>query len=478
MHRTTAILALLLLLTCSYAVAQSISGSITGTIVDPKELAVPGATVVLTNTGTRAQLTTTSNESGVFEFLSLLPGTYDLEVEMTGFKKLIRAGHVLSANQRLSTGPLSLELGGTQESVTVSGRVEAVQVASSERSGLITRQQIDNLQTLARDPLELWAKLPGIITDGAGNAAFQTPHAIREISVMGGRRNNKNVTIDGLAAMNTVTNQAMSVTPNIDSVEEVQVMLSNYGAEFGRNAGAGINIITRSGSREFHGSLSFYMRHEKLNATDFFTNRAGLTKPISRTQTRTLTIGGPAYIPGLFNTDKKKLFFFFSTSQQPFKLPPPLHQLQMPTERERNGDFSQTVRQNGTALSIRDPLTNAPFPGNIIPSNRFDQFGVQLLKIFPLPNTTDPTGARRFNYEKFGVQYRQPRRSEVIKLDYNLSDRATLTGRYVQDKNDIITDYFTNFSLANTRLARPGKNLLLRFNQVLSNTLVNEVSFG
>ena len=216
-------------------------------MVDPKGLAIPGATVVLTNVGTSVQLTATSNEEGRFEFLSLLPGTYDLTVEITGFKKLVRAGNVLSATQRLTTGPLTLELGGTQESVMVSGRVEAVQTVSGERSGLITRQQLDNLQTFARDPLELWAKLPGIITDGAGNAAFQTPHAIREISVMGGRRNNKNVTIDGLSAMNTVTNQALSVTPSIDSVEEVQVLLSNYQAEYGRNAGAGINIITRSG---------------------------------------------------------------------------------------------------------------------------------------------------------------------------------------------------------------------------------------
>jgi Carboxypeptidase regulatory-like domain/TonB-dependent Receptor Plug Domain len=477
MRRTKAALALFFfLLGCGWTAAQSISGSITGTVVDPKGLAIPGATVVLTNVATSVQLTATSNEEGRFEFLSLLPGTYDLTVEITGFKKLVRAGNVLSATQRLATGPLTLDLGGVQESVMVSGRVEAVQTVSGERSGLITRQQLDNLQTFARDPLELWAKLPGIITDGAGNAAFQTPHAIREISVMGGRRNNKNVTIDGLAAMNTVTNQALSVTPSIDSVEEVQVLLSNYQAEYGRNAGAGINIITRSGSRDFHGSVSFYMRHENLNAASFFDNKFGRTKPLSRTQTRGLTIGGPAYIPGMFNVDKKKLFFFFSTSQQPFKLPPPLHQIQMPTELERQGDFSQSFAQNGSLITVRDPQTGQPFPGNRIPSNRLEPLGVQLLNIFPMPNTSDPQ--RRWNYQQSGLQYRQPRRSEVIRLDYNLSDHYTLMGRYVQDKNDIITDYFSNFSLGETRLSRPGKNVLLRFNQVLSPSLVNESSFG
>ena len=233
---------------------------------------------------------------------------------LTGFKKLVRAGTVLSANQRLATGPLTLELGGTQESVLVSGRVEAVQTVSGERSGLITRQHLDNLQVMSRDPVELWARLPGVISDGAGFGPFQVPHAMREVSVMGGRRNNKNMTIDGVSVMNTVTNQLASVTPNMDAVEEVQVQLANYQAEYGRTAGAAINIISRSGTRDFHGSAYFYRRHEDLAAMDFFANKFGQPKTPNRTQTRGFTIGGPAFIPGMFNTDKKKLFFFLFVS--------------------------------------------------------------------------------------------------------------------------------------------------------------------
>jgi hypothetical protein len=485
MRRTAAVLALFTALAGPMAVAQNIAGSISGTVVDPKGLAVPGATVVLINTRTGTRIDSTSNEQGFFEFLSLLPSTYDVEVEMTGFKRLLRSGQVLSANQRLATGPLALEIGGTQESVTVSGRVEAVQTASAERSGVITRQQIDNLQVQSRDPIELWAKLPGVITDGAGTAALQAPQSVRDISIMGARRNNKNITIDGVTAMNTVTNQAMTVTPNLDSVEEVQVLLSNYQAEYGRSAGAGINIITRSGSRDYHGGVYFYMKHEKLNATDFFDNKFGRTKPLSRSQTRGAQIGGPVFIPGVFNTDKKKLFFFFSESQQPFKLPQALQQVQMPTALERAGDFSQTFDQAGRLILIRDPLKTgacttadqtACFSGNIIPASRLDQYGVQLLKIFPLPNTTD--SLRRFNFSKSGTQYQQPRRSNVLKLDYNLNSRYTLTGRYAQDGNDVITDYSSNFSITNTRLARPGKNLMFRVNQLFSNNLVNETTFG
>ena len=478
MGRTKAALALFFFfaLGCVWAAAQSISGSISGTVVDPKSLAIPGANVVLTNTGTSVQLTTTSNDEGRFEFPSVLPGTYDLTVELTGFKKLVRTGTVLSANQRLATGPLTLELGGTQESVMVSGRVEAVQTVSGERSGLITRQHLDNLQVMSRDPVELWARLPGVISDGAGFGPFQVPHAMREVSVMGGRRNNKNMTIDGVSVMNTVTNQLASVTPNMDAVEEVQVQLANYQAEYGRTAGAAINIISRSGTRDFHGSAYFYRRHEDLAAMDFFANKFGQPKTPNRTQTRGFTIGGPAFIPGMFNTDRKKLFFFYSLSQQPFKLPPPLHQITMPTQAERRGDFSQTFDLQGRLVTIRDPLTGQAFPGNLIPSTRLNPQGVQLLNMFPTPNTNDP--ACRCNYQQSGIQYQQPRNSQTLKLDYNLSDRFTLSGRYAEDHNDIVTDYFSNFSMAKTRLARPGRNVGLRFGQVYSPGLVNESVFG
>src|SRR6266571_4283540 len=131
MRKASEALAFFFVLGCAWAAAQNISGSITGTVVDPKGLAIPGATVALVNAGTGARITATSNDQGLFEFLSLLPGKYDVEVEMGGFKKLVRSGHVLSANQRLATGPLALEIGGVQESVTVSGRVEAVQTASA-----------------------------------------------------------------------------------------------------------------------------------------------------------------------------------------------------------------------------------------------------------------------------------------------------------------------------------------------------------
>jgi hypothetical protein len=178
----------------------------------------------------------------------------------------------------------------------------------------------------------------------------------------------------------------------------------------------------------------------------------------------------------LFNRSREKLFFFFSESQQPAFLPPPLHQLSMPSQSERNGDFSRTVDQAGRLISILDPTTGRAFPGNMIPASRINQFGRQLLNFFPQPNIDD--ASRRFNYQQTGIPYQTPRREEVLKVDYNISSRHTMYGRYAQDSNDIITDYVSNYSAAGNRLSRPGRNFGFHATQIISARLVNDVTFG
>jgi len=473
MNQTTVALTLLL---AGAAQAQHIAGSLRGSVNDPSGAPVAAASVSLTNPGTNARLQVATDNSGVFEFLSLTPGTYDVTVEASGFKRYQKTGVSLSANQSLSTGPLTLDLGTLNETVTVSGRMDVVQTASAERSGNINRYLLDNLQSMSRDPLELIAMLPGFSIEGNAFGPIHAPHSMREFSVNGARRNNKNWSIDGIAAMNTTTGQAASVSMNIDAVEQVQVQLANYQAEFGRTAGAGINFITRSGSKDFHGTGYFYIRNEALNANEFFRNRFGQPRALYRYRTQGFTAGGPVTIPKLFNRSRDKLFFFFSESQQPASLPPPLHQLTMPSQAERNGDFSGTVDQAGRLIPVLDPNTRQPFPGNRIPASRINTLGQQLLNFFPQPNTVDPS--RRFNYQKTGIPYETPRREEVLKIDYNLSPRFTMYGRFAQDSNDIITDYVSNYSAAGNRLSRPGRNFAFHATQILSPRFVNDITFG
>ncbi len=469
-------LALLLILLTTPLAAQHITGSIGGTVTDQTGAVVVGVGVTLTNTATTAQQRITTDDHGNFEFLSLVPGNYELSAELPGFKRVRKTELSLSANQRLSTGPIVLEVGDVDQTVTVSGKADVVQTASAERSGTVSRLFIDNLQSMSRDPMELIQLLPGFTTEGGGFSPIQAPQSMREFSVNGGRRNNKNFTLDGMTVVRSNSNQAASVSLNMDAVEQVQVQLSNYQAEYGRTAGPAINVITRSGSQQFHGNAYFYIRNEALNANDFFNNKYNQPRQRYRYRTQGFTVGGPLYIPGLFNTQKNKLFFFFSESQQPASLPPPLHQITMPTEIERKGDFSQTVDQQGKLIAVKDPLTGKQFPNNIIPANRLNEHGVSLLDFFPIPNFSDPQ--HRFNYQKIGVPYETPRREEVVKIDYNLNAQHSMYVRYAQDSNDIITDYVSNYSAAANRLSRPGKNLAVRATQVITPQLVNEVTFG
>ncbi len=458
------------------AAAQHIAGSIRGSVSDPSNAPVAAAAVTLASSGTGVRFQVRTDERGIFEFLSVNPGSYDLTVEAPGFKRLFKTGLALLANQFLSTGPITLELGTINETVTVSGQMEVVQTASSERSANVNRYFLDNLQSMSRDPLELIALLPGFAIEGGGYGPIHAPHSMREFSVNGARRNNKNWSIDGVAAMNNTTGQAASVSLNIDAVEQVQVQLANYQAEFGRTAGAGINFITRSGTQTFHGTGYFYLRNEALNANEFFRNRFGQPRPLYRYRTQGFTIGGPVTIPKLFNRSREKLFFFFSESQQPASLPPPLHQITMPSQAERSGDFSRTLDQAGRLISIMDPAAGRPFAANIIPASRINRFGGQLLSFFPQPNIED--ASRRFNYQQTGIPYETPRREEVLKVDYNLSSRYTMYGRYAQDSNDIITDYVSNYSAAGNRLSRPGRNFAFHATQVISSRLVNDITLG
>ena len=179
---------------------------------------------------------------------------------------------------------------------------------------------------------------------------------------------------------------------------EVKVLLSNYSAEYGRMSGPNVQVVTKSGSRTFHGGGSYFWRHEEFNASNFFNNRLGLPKPLYRYHTWAYNVGGPVLLPGKFNHGRDKLFFFFSQEYWPLRFSAPIGQLTVPTQLERTGDFSQSLVANRPII-VKDPLTQTPFPNNIVPATRVDRNGQALLKIFPLPNFTDRNvTAGQYNY--------------------------------------------------------------------------------
>src|SRR5688572_22273855 len=334
----------------SFASAQPITGEISGTVTDPSGAVVPQANVELVREGTSATRTSSTNQSGIFVFAALSPGTYKLKVSATGFKGFEQTGVVLTANDRVSVGQIELQVGVTAETVTVSAATSQVQTESVQTTARLTSQQLDRIVVRGRDVMNLVKLLPGVsqgaVRDGAAVAETDTGlgndlgglYGTFTPNISGTRSYWNTMTLDGQMGSDADLVSLFNEVTSVDAIAEVNVVLTNYNAEFGRNSGPQINMVSKSGTRDFHGSLYWYKRHEQFNANDFFNNRDGLPKPISRFNTFGGTIGGPIFIPGKWNTSKTKAFFFYSREDWLGKEPLAIGRRTTPTPLERQGD--------------------------------------------------------------------------------------------------------------------------------------------
>lgn len=275
-----------LLVFAGSAAAQSITGSITGSVRDATNLAIPGAQATLTDLATGTERRATSNDQGDFVFAAVPPGRYRLTMQFQGFKSLERAPIQLTASERLALGNLVLEIGTTEQKVTVTAEGSSVQTASAEHSAVVTSSQVNNLLVRDRQITSLLRLLPGVVdtSEGASGAAsgnYNTGETISKffyLNVQGNRQNANHVTLDGLTLNHPGDNTQLNVVVGIDAISEVKVLLSGYQAEYGHQSGASIQLIAKSGTRDFHGMGSYYKRHEQFNANGFFNNRLVLLR--------------------------------------------------------------------------------------------------------------------------------------------------------------------------------------------------------
>jgi hypothetical protein len=461
--------------------AQTITGSVVGSVVDPSDLPVAGATVELTQTATGARREIVTEERGDFVFSGLEPGEYTVSVTVSGFKKLEKSRIMLSAAEVLPVGKLTLEVGTLAETVTVRSQGVAVQTASSERAGTVLGSQLENLMIRGRNPMSLLQLLPGVVD--LQNREEKIDRNF-DIYVQGNRRENNSVTIDGMVVNPMGNNFNTVVVLSQDAVSEMRVLLTNYQAEYGRSSGATVNVISKSGSKEFHGLGSYFKRHEQFNANNFFNNRLSAPKPRYRYNTWNYNIGGPLYIPGRFNRDRDKLFFFWSQEFWPLKVPTAIGQLTVPTALERAGNFSQTLDLNNRLIVVNDPTTRQPFPGNIIPANRLDPSGIALLKVFPEPNFAERAlSAGRYNYVTQS-ENSIPNRMENLRLDYNINARNTVSGTiasFVDQQTGavgILTSGSTNWPQMAKTYRLHGQAYVARYTRIVGPTLINEMALG
>jgi hypothetical protein len=420
-------------------VAQDVNGSIAGSIADPGGAAVVGATVKLVSEATNSTTTETTNGEGNFIFNVVRPGFYSVSIEHPGFKKFKKDHIELSPGEKLAVGTLSLSVGSVNETIEVTAVGAQIQTATSERSGVITSSEIQDLTVINRDFTSFAELQPGVvITQGA---QVQTFSGNNTFNVNGGRSTANNISVDGLPTNNT--NQGNdNYTISLDATQTVEVKLSNFAAEYGRNNGATIIAVSKSGADRYHGAFYYYDRNEAFNANNFFNNKSGIPQTPLRVSYAGTTFSGPLHIPRIPAT-KGKMFFFIQAENIQELRPKGLVQLTVPTALERQGNFTQTatsaakpvspVLGTTTALAIKDPTTGAPFPGDIIPQSRILPSMQNYLNLLPMPNYTTPqdlaVSKGAYNY-LFQESLTVPKWLNSARLDYNFSDKTQFYARF------------------------------------------------
>lgn len=465
------VVCLVTLLAGLQAEAQQVSGSISGSVRDSQQAAIVSAKVVLINRAqgdTREMLT---NAEGRFVFTPVQPAVYDLVIEAPGFKKYEQREIKVFANDRIALPDVILDVGAVTETVTVEGSVVTLQTQSAERAGIVTGRQVVDIAVQSRNFLDIVRTVPGVVyTGGLGG-----------IQANGNRGNQNNLTLDGVNNVDTGSNGGTHTQVNLDAIGEFKIITNSQPAEFGRSSGAAINIVTKSGTKDFHGTAYWFYRHESLNANEWRNNMEGRQRPLRRQNWFGYNIGGPVLLPGNFNRNRDKLFFFFAQEFQRQLVPNDLRSVTVPTELERRGDFSQSREGDGSSVRIFDPLNNkSPFPGNVIPQSRLHPDGVKILNFYPLPNRLGV--APNFNYQS-QVSHHLPVRQEIARGDYNITDNWRVFARLVNDTREENRPYGQwnadyNIPFGAMNFGTPGWSFITNVTTIVNPTLTNEFIFG
>ena len=406
--------------------AQFDNGQIGGVVRDADGLHIPGATVTATNEGNGQQRVTVSNGEGQYVFPSLLVGTYTIGAELAGFSRSVTTGVRLSAAARISVD-LALTVGALTDTVEV--RAAATLADSPVLGRTVTEAQIREMPLSGRNPVFLSRLQAGVVGGQLGNFGG-TSIGTGIQSINGGRANDVLITVDGAIANRTrSTDDTMLGAQHVDTVQEIQVLTSNYSAEYGRASSGIVRMVTKSGTRTFHGALTELFQNDKLNANTWARNRSGdprLSKSpaLWRYNQYGFSLGGPIFVPGKFNSDRSKLFFFWG-EEWIDRNEEVTSTLTVPSLAMRQGDFSELLNPAnayfGRSVVVMDPETRQPFPNNTIPASRINREGQALLGIYPEPIP----GFRQGTANWIGTfPSWQDQRKDTVRIDYPINSHA------------------------------------------------------
>jgi Carboxypeptidase regulatory-like domain/TonB-dependent Receptor Plug Domain len=403
--------------------AQITSGTVYGSVQDPTGALVPNATVIATEPTKGVTRTVTSNSGGTFSIPNLPPGSYSIEVSAQGFATLTKSGVILNAADNLSVGIFALQLSSASASVTVTADTGQLQVQadSGERSDLITGKQLDDVAVNGRNLLDYMRLVPGVA--GTGNFAGSATGGLDSYNINGTRSNQHEFTVDGTSNVDTGNNGGTHVTINPDAIAEVKILTSNYQAEYGKAAGGQIAVVSAGGTNSIHGNAHFFHRNEGMNANDWLSNFNGTPKPLFRYNTAGIALGGPIV--------KNRLFWFFSTEQYLQLIPGGSSTYYVPTNLERQGDYSQSIDSTGRPLTIYEPGTTTPYSGNKLPTSAINPEIQNVYNLYVPPNVQG-YGTVQDSYNRFdSLSYDNPRHEYIGRMDYQITPGERIFARWV-----------------------------------------------
>ena len=451
---------------------QSDTAAMTGIVRDQTGAVVPSATVAIRNEATGLERRATTNQDGYYVVTNLPPGLYTVSVESTGFKKYESKNNQLSANVS-ATVDVTMTVGQLTETVEVTATAPPIQADTATVGRTVTTQQIENLPLNGRNPLFL-AQLKAGVRRGSSMAGFSFGLDSGGFAINGSRGQDNLITFDGAPAIRTRANGTSIGTADVETIQEIQILTANYNAEYGRSAGGQIRMVTKSGTRDFHGSLYEFFRNDKLDANSWARNRAGQPREIRRFNQFGYVFSGPVFIPKTWNTDRNKLFFLWSQEWVRYR--------QQATERQtvpslamRNGDFSELLNPTniffGRAVTITDPLTGQPFPNNVIPTTRLSPNGIGFLRAYPAPTPGFLQG--RANWIGTG-NTPQNQRKDTIAIDFLPAERHTLRYRRQYYQVETFSAFRGGLPIAPDTLFRPNFTHTLNHIWTVSPNVINE----
>lgn len=462
------------------ASAQLDQGQIAGAILDSSGAAVSGAAVVITSQATGAGRNANSGAEGLFHITNLPVGFYDLKVAKPGFKTYTQTGLKIDAAARV-TVDVSLELGAVTDSITVEASTVQIQRDTAMVGRTVEARQINDLALNGRNPLNLALMKAGVV---GGNFNQFNPDSLSANSFnINGTQNSSNaITLDGVNVVRTRSGTATLGVFNADSIQEVQILTANYPAEYGRSDGGQVRFVTKSGGNAFHGSAFYFFRNSALDANTW--TRKASPSPAENGQPAAFrfnqpgfSLGGPAYWPGRWNTAKQKLFFFVAEEWVRYRREQTSTGI-VPTARMRTGDFSELLDPANpftrSRQVINDPQTGAPFPNNVIPSNRLSRNGMALLNAYPLPSPGYQVGTSNWI-----AALAAPRdsRKDLFRIDYYAgAHRIAFSGQAYSYHE--ISPFSGNFDRVGTDWQRPNQTAALNIVSTFSPSWVNDFTLS